>query len=222
MVTLTQHTSKYRVHKLHQRYIQQLRFIIMIQRPLNMYVSQARSRQLLVMHNLGECTTPLVCTYNPVQADSCQSRQLLVMGNLMLVACRHNPVQADGCQSRQLLVMCNLGKCTTPCVLVFQVACIHDPAQDPQGWAPHVVAEGHGWWPADASPRWLGPQTQMGRKLPGTGEEEQYVEQFWEGNYLAQMRKNNMWSISGKETTWHRWGRTICGAFLTFFYLYSS
>ena len=26
----------------------------------------------------------------------------------------------------------------------------------------------------------------------------------WEGNYLAQVRKNNMWSISGKETTWHR------------------
>ena len=84
----------------------------MIQRPLNKDVSQAdscqtQSRQLLVMHNLGECTTPLVCMYNPVQADSCQSRQLLVM--------------------------CNLGECTTPCVLVFQVARIHDPAQDPQG-----------------------------------------------------------------------------------------
>ena len=54
----------------------------------------------------------------------------------------------------------------------------------------------------------------LGRKLSGTGEEEQYVEHFWEGNYLAQVRKNSMWSISGKETTWHRWGRTICGAFL--------
>ena len=55
-----------------------------------MYVSQVdscqtQSRQSLVMHNLVECTTPLACMYNPVQADSCQSKQLLVMCNLMLV-----------------------------------------------------------------------------------------------------------------------------------------
>ena len=70
------------------------------------------------------------------------------MCNLMLVfqvARLHNPAQADSCQSRQLPVMCNLGECTMPCVLVFQVARVHDPAQDPQGRAPHVVAEGHGW-----------------------------------------------------------------------------
>ena len=56
--------------------------------------------------------------------------------------------------------------------------------------------------PKDERPMWLLKVTAgdlLMRRRADWG-----LKRKWEGNYLAQVRKNNMWSISGKETTWHR------------------